>query len=164
MQLAETIRHIPHLSPPCFLRHERALQEVKVLGPRESWALQVAGSGGHDIVTITPVARCSEVEVAPVGLINMLNAGGSVREFRLYEERGAGGCAAFWCCDVRSLWGIPGVHAIATDTKQWLQQCLSAMEELSPSRSMQHDGRTTARWSFPSLRHAASKVPIAPVA
>ncbi len=44
------------------------------------------GGGGHDLVTLAPITQMGEVEVAPVGLVNMFNAGGAVRGFEVKES------------------------------------------------------------------------------
>lgn len=48
----------------------------------------MAGGGGHDLITLTPVLECNGVAVAAVGLVNMLNAGGAVRGLELQEAQG----------------------------------------------------------------------------
>ncbi len=60
-----------------------------MLGAKEGWVIEVAGGGGHDLVTLAPIIQCGEAEAAALGLVNMMNAGGAVREFALQEE-GAG--------------------------------------------------------------------------
>ncbi len=47
----------------------------------------VAAAGEARIVTLAPFAEHRGVEVAPVGLTNMLNAGGAVLSFQLADER-----------------------------------------------------------------------------
>lgn len=53
----------------------------------DSWALSVPGGGGHDLLTVSPVLEAclagSQMGVAPIGLINMLNAGGAVLKAQL---------------------------------------------------------------------------------
>ncbi|GAB4822550.1 hypothetical protein N2152v2_009596 [Parachlorella kessleri] len=69
-----------------YVAYSDKLQEVKVLGRTEAWELSVPGGGGHDLVTLAPITQLGEVEVAPVGLVNMFNAGGAVREFAVKES------------------------------------------------------------------------------
>ena len=47
----------------------------------------VSAAGEARIVTLAPFAEHRGVEVAPVGLTNMLNAGGAVLSFQLADER-----------------------------------------------------------------------------
>lgn len=74
-----------------------------MLGASERWQVEVAGGGGHDLLTLAPIERCGGVGVAAVGLGNMLNCGGAVREFWL-EETGGPGCqgvrqgGVHWLC------------------------------------------------------------------
>ena len=45
----------------------------------EEWEVELAGGGGHDVFVVSPVSVIeTDVEVAPVGLVNMLNAGGAL--------------------------------------------------------------------------------------
>lgn len=43
------------------------------------------------MVTLAPYVEHGGVEVAPIGLSNMVNVGGAVLDFRLTPERSAGG-------------------------------------------------------------------------
>lgn len=64
-----------------------------MLGEKERWSLEVAGAGGHDLITIMPVLERRGVAVSPVGLPLMLNCGGAVLSCQL----GEGGCVcSFW--------------------------------------------------------------------
>ncbi len=47
----------------------------------------MSAAGEARIVTLAPFAEHRGVEVAPVGLTNMLNAGGAVLSFQLADER-----------------------------------------------------------------------------
>ena len=64
-----------------------------MLGPRDGVTLQLAGGGGSDIATLAPIQESPRgsagggsggmgsaggVRFAPIGLVNMLNAGGAV--------------------------------------------------------------------------------------
>ena len=54
----------------------------------DSWQLRVRGGGGHDLLTVSPLlesAACG-VAVAPIGLTNMMNAGGAVLRAELEGE------------------------------------------------------------------------------
>lgn len=62
-----------------------SLQELRVVQGDGGWEAVLAGGGGYDLFTISPVIRTqhSGVAVAPIGLINMLNCGGAVRSLEL---------------------------------------------------------------------------------
>ena len=54
----------------------------------DSWQLRVRGGGGHDLLTVSPLlesAACG-LAVAPIGLVNMMNAGGAVLSAELEGE------------------------------------------------------------------------------
>ena len=44
----------------------------------EGIVISVAGGGGSDVVTLSPVAQAGGIMLAPIGLVGMLNAGGAV--------------------------------------------------------------------------------------
>lgn len=49
--------------------------------------MAVAGGGGHDLITVSPVLEAAGgLRVAPVRLVNMLNAGGAILEAAFQEE------------------------------------------------------------------------------
>ena len=51
----------------------------------EGIPISVAGGGGSDLVTLSPVAQAGGILLAPIGLVGMLNSGGAVL-------RWVGGC------------------------------------------------------------------------
>ena len=70
-----------------FAVYSDALKEVKVLEAGEGWERTLAGGGGFDLFVISPCIEVkftdvnnveTSVEVAPIGLVNMLNAGGAI--------------------------------------------------------------------------------------
>jgi raffinose synthase len=65
----------------------RALSVVDAAGGGVE--VEVAGGGGCDLITVSPIARAGGVLFAPVGLVDMLNCGGAVLASAL-EEGGAG--------------------------------------------------------------------------
>jgi raffinose synthase len=67
----------------------RALTLAAAAGP--GLALRVAGGGGHDVVTISPVQEAAGVLFAPIGLVGMLNAGGAVLSSAFAPAEGGGG-------------------------------------------------------------------------
>lgn len=48
----------------------------------------MAGGGGCDMVTVSPVLEAGGIQVAPVGLTDMLNAGGAVLSCSLTGMQG----------------------------------------------------------------------------
>ncbi|KAL4457908.1 hypothetical protein ABPG75_012773 [Micractinium tetrahymenae] len=89
------------------------LTELRILEGRDDfWRLSVRGGGGHDLITISPVLQslgykpgssgrssgghgtaAAGVAVAPIGLVNMMNAGGAVLAAELAEPEANGGHA-----------------------------------------------------------------------
>lgn len=63
--------------PPCLAL--LTPQELRLLAPGEVWRVSVRGTG-HDLLAVSPVleAAACGVAAAPIGLTNMLNAGGAV--------------------------------------------------------------------------------------
>lgn len=57
---------------------DHLLQELKLVAAGEGISISVAGGGGSDVVTLSPVAQAGGIMLAPVGLVGMLNAGGAV--------------------------------------------------------------------------------------
>lgn len=53
-------------------------QRLTLLGEGEGLQVAVAGGGGSDVVTLSPVRSAGGVNFAPIGLPGMLNAGGAV--------------------------------------------------------------------------------------
>lgn len=53
-------------------------QDLRLLGAADCLEVRLAGGGGSDVVTLSPVAEAGGVLFAPIGLTNMLNAGGAV--------------------------------------------------------------------------------------
>lgn len=49
-----------------------------MLAADERMPVTVAGSGGSEIITLSPVVQAGGVQLAPIGLTGMLNAGGTV--------------------------------------------------------------------------------------
>ncbi len=104
-------------------------QELRVLEGRDDfWRLTVRGGGGHDLLTISPVlqsrafkrggsSRSSDatagVAVAPIGLVNMMNAGGAVLAVELVgEDLWNGTC-----------WMPPGPPGVSRDRRAgWQRQ------------------------------------------
>lgn len=68
-------------------------QELWVMKREERMSVAVAGAGGCDLLTISPLAGSgrSAVRVAPIGLTGMLNCGGAVLSCRAGELAGAVG-------------------------------------------------------------------------
>jgi raffinose synthase len=54
----------------------------------EGMRVELAGRGGYDVVTVAPVAAAGVVSMGPVGLVNMVNAGGAVLKFTLETDGG----------------------------------------------------------------------------
>ena len=81
----------------------RVLTLAGAAGP--GLALRVAGGGGHDVVTVAPVQEAAGVLFAPIGLVDMLNAGGAVlaSAFAPAEggNNGGDGCAPVAALRVR---------------------------------------------------------------
>lgn len=86
-----------------------------------SWRLSVRGSGGHDLLTLSPVLALGgsepaahgsgrPLEVAPIGLVNMMNAGGAV----LAAELAQAGRALPPLATALSTFTVPGAHGLAT--------------------------------------------------
>ncbi|KAI3436643.1 hypothetical protein D9Q98_006059 [Chlorella vulgaris] len=53
-------------------------QELRLLTAGEGLPISVAGCGGCDVVTLSRVVEAGGVQFAPIGLVDMLNAGGAV--------------------------------------------------------------------------------------
>ena len=71
------------------------------MGREERLSVSLAGGGGCDVFTISPVLAEGGVAVAPIGLTCLLNAGGAVLACRPGEYKcsgdGPAGCgAAAW--------------------------------------------------------------------
>lgn len=67
-------------------------KELEVLQPNGNIPVTLAGGGGSDVVTISPVHEAAGVRLAPIGLVGMLNAGGAVLS-----------------CSLAGAWGLCGV-------------------------------------------------------
>lgn len=65
-------RHLSLVTLPILL------QELRLLTAGEGLPISVAGCGGCDVVTLSPVVEAGGVQFAPIGLVDMLNAGGAV--------------------------------------------------------------------------------------
>lgn len=92
-----------------------ALDELRLLAGDQPWELDLPGGGGHDLITLSPLLEAcisvtggsgsgsKRLALAPIGLVNMLNAGGAVLACTLGAERGGGvwariaarGCGSF---------------------------------------------------------------------
>lgn len=72
----------PPRPPPC--------QELRLLGAGDGLEVRLPGGGGSDVVTLSPLVEAGGVLFAPIGLTNMLNAGGAV--LRSVYKRSAGRC------------------------------------------------------------------------
>lgn len=73
------------------------LQEVRVLREGEGWDRELPGGGGFDLFVVSPCMELKfsdesgverSVEVAPVGLVNMLNAGGAIMRAEPVDKSG----------------------------------------------------------------------------
>lgn len=123
----------PSLTDACLLLSKPVAlgpwQELRVLeGRNDFWRLTVRGGGGHDLLTISPVLQSrafkrggssrscdatAGVAVAPIGLVNMMNAGGAVlaAEF-VGEDLWKGTC-----------WMPPGPPGLSRDRRAgWQRQ------------------------------------------
>lgn len=60
------------------LPHPFPGQELRLVGAADCVEVRLAGGGGSDIVTLSPVTEAGGVLFAPMGLTDMLNAGGAV--------------------------------------------------------------------------------------
>lgn len=70
-----------------YVVYSDAQRKMAVVKGREGCiSLSLAGGGGHDIITVSPVAVIGDLEVSPVGLANMFNAGGAVQSFEMAPE------------------------------------------------------------------------------
>jgi hypothetical protein len=69
-----------------------AAEELRVHGREEPWRMALAG--GFDLLAVAPVRAAGGVVAAPVGLVNMLNAGGAVEEWALGAGARGGGATA----------------------------------------------------------------------
>eukprot|EP00887_Chlorella_sp_A99_P001414 scaffold8.g1414.t1 len=71
-----------------------ALGEVRLLRRDDAFSLALAGAGGHDFLTLSPLLERGGCAVAPLGLANMLNAGGAVLAASLEEAAAEEAAAA----------------------------------------------------------------------
>jgi raffinose synthase len=63
-----------------YVLYSDALREVRVLNRNETWERELVGNGGCDLFVVSPLRNLQDdVEVAPIGLVNYLNAGGAIR-------------------------------------------------------------------------------------
>ncbi|PRW56188.1 raffinose synthase [Chlorella sorokiniana] len=81
---------VPYLRPAArYAMWSDKLQELRAPGAEgKGWRRSVRGGGGHDLLTISPVleSEACGAAAAPIGLCNMLNAGGAVLEAEMAEE------------------------------------------------------------------------------
>jgi raffinose synthase len=75
----------PSPSSGKFAVYSDALKQLKLMDLEEEWERELKGNGGFDLFVVSPVFEVlvagggeKIIQVAPVGLINMLNAGGAV--------------------------------------------------------------------------------------
>ncbi|KAL4442956.1 hypothetical protein ABPG77_008447 [Micractinium sp. CCAP 211/92] len=61
-----------------FAAYLDSSKDLRLLGAADCLEVRLAGGGGSDVVTLSPVAEAGGVLFAPIGLTNMLNAGGAV--------------------------------------------------------------------------------------
>ncbi|KAG7669440.1 hypothetical protein Ndes2526B_g05771 [Nannochloris sp. 'desiccata'] len=81
---------IPHSSGK-FVVYSDALKQLKVMELEEEWERKLKGNGGFDLFVVSPVCEVLAagrygddaggekiIQVAPIGLISMMNAGGAI--------------------------------------------------------------------------------------
>ncbi|KAL4457682.1 hypothetical protein ABPG75_012547 [Micractinium tetrahymenae] len=61
-----------------FAAYQDSTKELRLLGAADCLEVRLAGGGGSDVVTLSPVTEAGGVLFAPIGLTDMLNAGGAV--------------------------------------------------------------------------------------
>jgi raffinose synthase len=71
-----------------FAIYSDALKQLKVMELEEEWEIELKGNGGFDLFVVSPVCEVlvpgkdgdggQNIQVAPIGLINMMNAGGAI--------------------------------------------------------------------------------------
>lgn len=61
-----------------FAAYLDSTKELRLVGAADCVEVRLAGGGGSDIVTLSPVTEAGGVLFAPMGLTNMLNSGGAL--------------------------------------------------------------------------------------
>jgi len=68
-----------------FAVYSDALKQLRVMELEEEWGRELKGNGGFDLFVVSPVCEVLAagdvrkiIQVAPIGLINMMNAGGAI--------------------------------------------------------------------------------------